>query len=516
MVKKISKVKSAYKEIEHIIGDDFISDKDFMKAAYSRNVDPAFPDRWADMIVRPETPQEVSEIVKIANKYKIHMVPRGGGADLVGGSTTQGGILLDLTRMNKIIEINEDDYYYIVECGVTWGALLSELHPRGLTSGVTGPGSGFSATIGGGLSNSTAGGGSTKYGLVPDVCLGVEVVLPNPQGTIVKTGAASNQYATPFCRYGVSPDFTGLFMGDVGTMGIKTKAFMRLFPDPQYKASRMYAFNKNDYNNVFKKAHKLRKEVGDGLLGLSVLPLEVTAILSARMPRQRGSARRPRIKGPVAAINLEATDQRILDVYIEKVDEIMTKDESTRPFSFEQIDPTLKRPDTWQYNLKASFNYFHNLISVAPPKITCTTCHKIPISGLGELSQKAQQFDIDHNKTYPPGTMAIWAGVIAFMPNGNCIFVGGFNADNVEEKRQLSMDLWHKKIRYQVRYGAAHYWLGESISQSITEAGAFTSDFVKFFKDMKKAVDPNFLLSPNKWHLYSYEDDITKHLVNDE
>lgn len=485
-----------------------------MKAAYSRNVDPAFPDRWADMIVRPETPEEVSDIVKIANKYKIHMVPRGGGADLVGGSTTQGGILIDLTRMNKILEINEDDYYYVVECGVTWGALLSELHPRGLTSGVTGPGSGFSATIGGGLSNSTAGGGSTKYGLVPDVCLGVEVVLPNPQGTIVRTGSAANQYATPFCRYGVAPDFTGLFMGDVGTMGIKTKAFMRLFPDPQFKASRMYVFNKNNYNMVFEKAHKLRKEVGDGLLGLSVLPLEITMLMAARMATR--PTKRPRLKGPLCAISLEATDERILDVYIEKVDEIMTKDDSTRSFSFQEIDPTMERPATWQYNLKASFNYFHNMISVAPPKVTCTTCHKVPMSGLPELSKKAQQFDIDHNKTYPPGTMAIWAGVIAFMPNGNCIFVGGFNADNVEEKRQLSMDLWHKKIRYQVKYGGVHYWLGESISQSIVEAGAFTAEFSQFFKDMKKAVDPNFLLSPNKFHLYSYEDDISQHIVKDE
>jgi FAD/FMN-containing dehydrogenase len=73
----ISKVKNAYKEIEDVLGSDFISDKDFMKAAYSRNVDPAFPDRWADIIVKPETTEEVSEIVKIANKYKIHMVPRG-------------------------------------------------------------------------------------------------------------------------------------------------------------------------------------------------------------------------------------------------------------------------------------------------------------------------------------------------------------------------------------------------------------------------------------------------------
>jgi hypothetical protein len=138
------------------------------------------------------------------------------------------------------------------------------------------------------------------------------------------------------------------------------------------------------------------------------------------------------------------------------------------------------------------------------------------MSGLSELSKKAQQFDIDHNKTYPPGTMAIWAGVIAFMPNGNCIFVGGFNADNVEEKRQLSMDLWHKKIRYQVRYGGVHYWLGESISQSITEAGAFTDDFEQFFRDIKKTVDPNYLLSPNKFHLHSYESKFSDYVIPDE
>ena len=118
----MSIVNEAYKEIENIIGSEYISNKDFMKAAYSRNVDPAFPDRWADMIVRPEITEEVSEIIKIANKYKIHMVPRGGGADLVGGSVTKGGILIDLTRMNNIIEINEDDFYCEVECGITFGA----------------------------------------------------------------------------------------------------------------------------------------------------------------------------------------------------------------------------------------------------------------------------------------------------------------------------------------------------------------------------------------------------------
>lgn len=123
----MSKIKSACKDIENVVGPDYITDKDFMKAAYSRNVDPAFPDRWADLIVRPKTTEEISEIVKIANKYKIHIIPREGGADLVGGSVSEGGILIDLTRMNNILEIKEVDYCCVVECGVTWEALVSDL-----------------------------------------------------------------------------------------------------------------------------------------------------------------------------------------------------------------------------------------------------------------------------------------------------------------------------------------------------------------------------------------------------
>ncbi len=512
----MSKVKDAYKEIEDIIGADFISDKDFMKAAYSRNVDPAFPDRWADIIVRPESSEEVSDIVKIANKYKIQMVPRGGGADLVGGSVTQGGILIDLTRMNHILEINVSDYYCEVEVGITWGMMLSELQKQGMTTGILGPGSGYSATIGGGLSNATVGFSSTKYGLVPDICLGVEVVLPNPQGTIIRTGAAANKYATPFCRYGVAPDFTGLFMGDVGTMGIKTKAFLRLFPDPPYKARRYYMVNKDDYNIVFELGHKLRKEVGDGLNDLMVAPQALALFLAtsaANRPRKM-----PKIKGPIFSVTLEATDQRILDVYLEKVDEIMTKNDATRPFEWQEADLDMKLSKDWVFSLKEEFNFFQKYISMAPPQISCTTCHKIPISKLNQTVSKAIEFNKKYRNEFPPRNipMAFFASFLMFLPNGNCVVVGGLGSENLEEVRDTTMKIWHKKIRAQARYGAAHYWLGEAISQSIVEAGAYTPEFLQFFKDMKKAVDPDFLLSPKKFHLNSYEYDTAKHIVKDE
>jgi len=490
----MSKVKEAYKEIEDVIGADFISDSDFMKAAYSRNVDPAFPDRWADIIVRPETTEEVSEIVKVANKYKLRMVPRGGGADLVGGSVTEEGILIDMTRMNKLEEFNKDDYYIVVGVGITWGDLLSQLHPAGYTTGTVGPGSGFSATIGGGLSNSTAGGGSTKYGLVPDICLGVEVVLPNPEGTIIRTGSAANKYAKPFCRYGVSPDFTGLFMGDVGTMGIKCKAFLRIFRDQPYKANRVFLLKEYDYNKVFKLAKKIRYEIPDGLRDLSAFP-----------PFYFAQFKIPDAKGPGVSVTLEAMELEILNIYIKKLEEIMKEDTTMMPAA---------PGANWNYNLKGSFHYFQAGISPVPSKIAMATCHKIPISTLGNVHDENVEWNNRHANDVPGAVMqGVFEATQYFLPNGNMVVLGGVAGENTDEWREKNMNLWHSKIRTQVRYGGAHYWLGESISQGVTEAGAFSPEYEQFFRDMKKTVDPNFLLSPNKFHLHTYDSKFADHYV---
>lgn len=505
-------VKKVYQELENIVGSKYITDKDFMKASYSRNADPAFPDRWADMIIRPQSSEELSEIVKVANKYKIHMVPRGGGADLVGGAATQGGILIDLTRLNRIIEIDEKDFYCEVEAGITWGELNSHLYKKDLTIGIVGPGSGFSATIGGGLSNSTAGFGSTKYGLITDNCLGVEVVLPNPQGTILRTGAAANKYSKPFCRYGVAPDFTGLFLGDVGTMGIKTKAFLRLYPNPPFKIRRNYMLLKDDYNTLFEIMYRCQKEIRDGLQDLYVSPLVIVQLLASQAKEK--PPKRARLKGPVLLFILEAFDKRILDIYEEKLAEIMKND--ARPFEWTEIDLCAESSKDWKFSLEFSYKYFNKFISLSPPKISCTTCHKIPISTMEEKKNLSSEFDSAHKDEFPDQSFSLFASSIHLLSNGHCVFAGGFNADNVENQRETAMKMWHKRVRNQVRYGGVHYWLGESISQSIVEAGAYTPGFLQFFKNMKRNVDPNFLLSPNKFHMYSYEDDITKYIVKDE
>jgi len=225
-----------------------------------------------------------------------------------------------------------------------------------------------------------------------------------------------------------------------------------------------------------------------------------------------------KLTGPVISVTLDATDQRILDVYLEKVDEIMLKDEVTRPFEWQEIDLDLKLSKDWKFTLKEEFNFFQKYISLAPPQISCTTCHKVPISKLGKIVKSGMQFNTKYKSEFPPNNppLPLFAAFLMFLPNGNCVIVGGLGAENVDEQREITMKIWHKKIRHQARYGGAHYWLGESISQSIVEADAFTPEFMQFFRDMKKTVDPNFLLSPNKFHMYSYDYDYTKHIVKDE
>jgi hypothetical protein len=207
-------------------------------------------------------------------------------------------------------------------------------------------------------------------------------------------------------------------------------------------------------------------------------------------------------------------DERILDVFLEKVDKIMR--DHSRSFEWQEIDTSATLAKDWKFNLKYAYNYFNKFISIVPPKISCTTCHKIPISAIPKAAEKSAQFDLENRKNLPPGGISMFATVIFLLPNGNCVVVGGFNADNVDDQREQSMELWHKKLRHQVRYGGVHYWLGEAISQSIVESNAYTPEFIQFFKDMKKTVDPNFLLSPRKFHMYSYEHNMSKHITNEE
>lgn len=183
-------------------------------------------------VVLPQTAEEAAAAIGIATAAGIAVTPRGGGMSYTKGylPSRAEAIVVDATRLNRIIEVNADDLYITVETGCTWAQVHEALEGTGLRTAYWGPLSGFRATVGGALSQNSAFFGSTTHGTVADSVIGVTVVLAD--GSLVTTGSGGRKGTKPFTREG-GPDLTGLFLGDTGAMGFKTSATLRLWPKPQ-------------------------------------------------------------------------------------------------------------------------------------------------------------------------------------------------------------------------------------------------------------------------------------------
>jgi len=182
-------------------------------------------------VVTPATREEVVRVIQIAADESVSIVPRGGGLSYTGGYVTQDSrsIILDTTRLTRVIEINEEDQYATVEAGVTWQMLDEEVAKHGLRVPHMGPASGRVSTVGGGLSQNSVLFGSAQHGSMADHVLSLEVALPD--GSRIKTGSGAMREGQPFFRYH-GPDIAGMFLGDCGALGVKLSATLQLMPRP--------------------------------------------------------------------------------------------------------------------------------------------------------------------------------------------------------------------------------------------------------------------------------------------
>ncbi|MGQ9565116.1 MAG: FAD-binding oxidoreductase [Candidatus Bathyarchaeales archaeon] len=197
------------------------------------------------IVVRPKSVEEVRAVLLLANEKKIPIVPHSGG--LSGGEATpmkDGEILLDLRRMNQIIEVNPDARYMIVEPGVTsaqaWRYMQTN-YPK-YRAGVP-DGAPPSATVMGDHLDRGFHFFSTRYGPAADAVLGLEVVLPT--GEVVRTGSCALPTAKWFYKWMFGPDLTGIFLGAQGTLGVVTKMAVKIYPMPKFRD--VVAFGASDW-----------------------------------------------------------------------------------------------------------------------------------------------------------------------------------------------------------------------------------------------------------------------------
>ncbi len=178
-----------------------------------------------DAAVWPESTEQVAAIVKLANDSKIPIVPRGAGTSLSGGVIPiQGGIIIDLSRMNRILEISIENRYARVQAGVVCDDLNRELAKHGFTFPPD-PASSSVATIGGNVATNAGGIKGAKYGTTRDYVLGLQVVLPT--GEIMHTGSYTMKCVSGY-------DLAKLFVGAEGTLGVITEVTLKINPLPRH------------------------------------------------------------------------------------------------------------------------------------------------------------------------------------------------------------------------------------------------------------------------------------------
>ncbi len=212
---------SVIKELAAIVGPDHLltSPEERWTYAYDATDRAHMP----DAVVFPGSAVEVAAIVRLANEHRFPVVPRGAGTGRSGGSVPiEGGVVVVLTRLNRILEISKDDLVAVVEPGVILGRIKSAVDSEGLYYPPD-PASAEFCTIGGNVAECAGGAVAVQYGVTRDYVLSLEVVLPT--GELITAGTRTMKGVVGY-------DLTRLFLGSEGTLGIITRITLRLVSRP--------------------------------------------------------------------------------------------------------------------------------------------------------------------------------------------------------------------------------------------------------------------------------------------
>lgn len=234
--------KNVIQKLENLLGKEYVLTEEADLVTYSFDATADQPEAKPEVVVLPENEEQVVEIVKLANEHDFHIYTRGSGTNLAGGTIPlRNGLVMVMSRMNKILEVDPVNLTATVEPGVIIKSLNDAVSGYGLIYPPD-PGTVTTATMGGSVAESSGGLRGLKYGVTKDYVMGVQMVLAN--GEVVTFGGKSIKNVAGY-------DLPKLVAGSEGTLGVMTKILVKLIAAPEYVKTMTATFdNLRDAGNT--------------------------------------------------------------------------------------------------------------------------------------------------------------------------------------------------------------------------------------------------------------------------
>jgi len=459
---KRQKLGRIVRELRELVGSGNVLTAHEDLYCYSR--DASWFQAMPDVVVRPHTTEEVAAVVRLANEEKVPITPRGAGTNLSGGAIPiQGGIVVDLSGMRRIIEIDRTNLRAIVEPGVIHAELERELAKHGLFWPPD-PASSEVCTMGGILAECGGGMRALKYGTARDWVLGLEVVLPT--GEVIQTGALTLKCASGW-------DFTRLFIRSEGMLGIITKAILKVRPLPEAMV-RMFA--------VFDELEAAASTVAM-IFEAGVVPtiMEILDRPTIRVVNEYAKLRLPEA-GAIIILDIDGTKEEC-EKLAAKVETILRK-AGAKSIS----RATTKREMEELYAARRAA--FPALSQLSPT--TLIEDVTVPVSKLPEMIKRIEDISRKH------GVFIATFG-----------HVGDGNLHPVICTDERNPEVWNRAMRCFEEIFRAALELGGTISGEHgvglakvpffkEEAGEVVIDLMR---KIKKVIDPNNIMNPGKMAL---------------
>jgi glycolate oxidase len=427
--------------------------------AYDAFVVEALP----DAVIFPETTQEVSNIVKIASRYKVPVTCRGAGTSVCGAPIpVRHGIVLCFSKMDKIIDVNTRDRYIIVQPGVVNADVQKALAPFGFFYPPD-PGSMSTATIGGNMAMNAGGPRCLKYGVTVDYVLGMEVVLAS--GDIIRFGSKNIKDVTGY-------KLSSLFCGSEGTLGIITEAILKVRPLPETVKTLMVTFD--DLDNTAKAVTDI---IGSGIIPVAMELMDKLTLNTIEDGANLGLDREAQGSLLIEIDGMKEACEREMTLIIEKVKE-------NGAIHVQEAGSEVERERLWTAR-RSAYGVFAKL---APDIVSEDVT--VPVSKVPEMIRKI----VDITDKY-----GLKVGVLAHAGDGNMHPMIPANKADKEEWQRVERafdEIFKAAAALDGTLSGEH---GIGLAKSDYLPLVMNTATIDFMKKIKQAVDPDGILNPGKF-----------------